>query len=227
MKYFSEDEEYINSECEKCGRVLKIPRTSCVSVPAGYETNSPYKCPCGQESKNIRKNNSNNPLLNQESRKKPNTYGNNKETWMGITILLLILGSGVYALTNWDSSSTDSNSSNYSSSDYSSSDFNSLNSSSSDYSSLSSSTTVSDDDKGILWECALDAVKQSLKAPSTAKFPFSYYDATFNSLGNDMYEVKSWVDAQNSYGAMLRSNFTVSIKKISEGTFQAQDVKIE
>ncbi|MBN1463903.1 MAG: hypothetical protein JW922_09565 [Paludibacteraceae bacterium] len=51
-------------------------------------------------------------------------------------------------------------------------------------------------------------VKQRLAAPSTAKFPgYATKRAQFNCLGNNTYEITSWVDAQNTYGAMLRKNY--------------------
>lgn len=68
---------------------------------------------------------------------------------------------------------------------------------------------------------AEDAVKANLKAPSTAKFPGVILDAdqwsfkaTFKgtSDGNVLYQIQSYVDAQNSFGAMLRSNFVVTVE---------------
>lgn len=66
-----------------------------------------------------------------------------------------------------------------------------------------------------------DVVKSKLKAPSTAKFPGILlgaedwrYGATFKDAGegNVIYQVQSYVDAQNSFGAMLRNNFNVVIE---------------
>lgn len=68
---------------------------------------------------------------------------------------------------------------------------------------------------------AKDAVKANLKAPSTAKFPGTIleadkwnFGATFKGAkeGCVLYQVQSYVDAQNSFGAMLRNNFTVVIE---------------
>ncbi len=53
-------------------------------------------------------------------------------------------------------------------------------------------------------------VLQTLKAPSTAKFPALPYEA--GSLGDGFYGVKSYVDSQNSFGAMIRSNWSVTMK---------------
>ena len=73
-----------------------------------------------------------------------------------------------------------------------------------------SSYGISDDMKGALWSLAQKAVKNELKAPSTAKFPASYgSDGVSFGKSGDLYYVKGWVDAQNSFGTMLRVNFTV------------------
>ncbi len=53
-------------------------------------------------------------------------------------------------------------------------------------------------------------VKRQLKAPSTAKFPYCS-TATIVHDGNT-WTVLSYVDAQNSFGAMLRSEFIAVIE---------------
>ena len=58
------------------------------------------------------------------------------------------------------------------------------------------------------FSCAKAIVKSSLKSPSTAKFCW-ITDATITHLGNGEYKVTGWVEAQNSFGATLRQNFTV------------------
>lgn len=54
-------------------------------------------------------------------------------------------------------------------------------------------------------------VKNSLKAPSTADFPWSGR-GTRNSIGN--YVVVSYVDAENSFGAKLRNHYTCEVEHI-------------
>ena len=69
---------------------------------------------------------------------------------------------------------------------------------------------------------AKEYVEASLKAPSTAKWPGYSEFATARSKdkkGNvikDVWEVASYVDAQNSYGAMIRTKFLVTMKKTGE-----------
>jgi predicted small lipoprotein YifL len=55
---------------------------------------------------------------------------------------------------------------------------------------------------------AEDIVKDNLKAPSTAKVEV----LSINDLGDNKYEISGYVDAENSFGAKLRNNFTVEIK---------------
>lgn len=64
--------------------------------------------------------------------------------------------------------------------------------------------------------CAVKAVKDSLKSPSTADF-CSYNDMTATSLGGDKWKVTGYVDAQNSFGATLRENWTVTLTLTGSG----------
>ena len=65
-------------------------------------------------------------------------------------------------------------------------------------------------------------VLQGLKAPSTAKFPAVPYEAvkinTPESAENNdgVYRVRSYVDSQNSFGAMIRSDWTVEMMLVKE-----------
>ena len=56
-------------------------------------------------------------------------------------------------------------------------------------------------------------VTNSLKAPSTAKFEY-LPDASVEDLGNNTFGMNSYVDAQNSFGAMLRTNYYCKIQYI-------------
>lgn len=63
------------------------------------------------------------------------------------------------------------------------------------------------------YACAQNAVKNRLKSPSTAKF-CSYTDAKITLSGN-IYTVSGYVDAQNGFGATIRSKFTVKLTEES------------
>jgi hypothetical protein len=60
-------------------------------------------------------------------------------------------------------------------------------------------------------------VKQSLKAPATAKFGRTIDTGVLIIQGeNYIYTIESYVDAQNEYGAMLRTYFSGEIQQIGE-----------
>jgi hypothetical protein len=62
---------------------------------------------------------------------------------------------------------------------------------------------------------AKDFVKIFLKSPSTAKFPLLEYNSVAlpdTEFGKSRYRVSSYVDAQNAFGAMIRNNWTVTMK---------------
>ena len=63
-----------------------------------------------------------------------------------------------------------------------------------------------------------DFVKQKLKSPGSAKFP-SVWDGKVDHvsyLGGQKYRINSYVDSQNSFGALMRTHFTAEIQQISE-----------
>lgn len=53
-------------------------------------------------------------------------------------------------------------------------------------------------------------ISDRLKAPSTAKF--QPYDESIVKTNGELYQVTLWVDAENSFGAKIRSKFIVMIK---------------
>ena len=122
-----------------------------------------------------------------------------------------------------DTSSTYSDeNSTYQATDDSETDYGAnLNSDSTDSYSLDGSASaepVADDEKGACWALAEDVVKANLKSPSSAKFPFSYgSDGVSMTKSGNLYTVSAWVDAENSYGAELRSDFTVTMTKSGYG----------
>ena len=70
--------------------------------------------------------------------------------------------------------------------------------------------------KGDAFAIAEKAVKGKLKSPSTAKF-CSVTEATIGCSGNT-WVVRGWVDAQNGFGATVRTQFAVTF------TFASKDM---
>ncbi len=52
-------------------------------------------------------------------------------------------------------------------------------------------------------------VELALKSPSTADFPLS---ANIQNLGNNKYKINSYVDSENGFGAMIRTNWVVTLQ---------------
>lgn len=50
MKYFSQDHQYVNAECQNCGRVFRIPHNKCVAAVGGLSLTSAVQCKCGTTS---------------------------------------------------------------------------------------------------------------------------------------------------------------------------------
>jgi len=59
-------------------------------------------------------------------------------------------------------------------------------------------------------QCQLH-VQDRLKAPSTAKFPASS-TVNIQEMGGGVFQVRSYVDAQNSFGAMIRTNYFCKVQ---------------
>lgn len=57
-------------------------------------------------------------------------------------------------------------------------------------------------------------VERSLKAPKSADFPFGRAAYGTAKLDDQKYLVRSYVDAQNSFGAMLRNDYTCGIQYV-------------
>lgn len=72
-----------------------------------------------------------------------------------------------------------------------------------------------------------DDVREQLRAPSTADFPGRYEPGT-RHLGDCIYQVFGKVDAQNGFGAMLRTSFEGRIQYFPEsGGWQTLELKVE
>ncbi|MBT5016098.1 hypothetical protein HN748_00950 [Candidatus Peregrinibacteria bacterium] len=67
--------------------------------------------------------------------------------------------------------------------------------------------------------CAQNEVEKSLKSPSTADFPWGIQGTP---LGNDKYLVSSYVDAENSFGAEIRTYFVCNVTVIDTKSFKCQ-----
>ena len=72
---------------------------------------------------------------------------------------------------------------------------------------------------------AEEFVKDKLKAPSTAEF-CSRSQQTVDILSENKYRVSGWVDSQNSFGAKLRSDWSVVLEKLGKDQWHADSVDL-
>jgi len=66
------------------------------------------------------------------------------------------------------------------------------------------------------WIYTKEIIRRELKAPSSAEFEFAGH-RNVNYLGNKRYSFSSYVDSQNSFGAMIRTHFSGIIKETNSG----------
>lgn len=64
---------------------------------------------------------------------------------------------------------------------------------------------------------AEDVVRNRLKSPTSAEFP-SWSSFNVRNIGECVFIVSSYVDAQNGFGAQIRSNFMVKLKINQDGS---------
>lgn len=71
-------------------------------------------------------------------------------------------------------------------------------------------------------------ITKTLKAPATAKFA-SQEESRLDNLGNEEYAFITWVDAQNSFSALIRSHFYCQLARdpSSEGGWRLQQLKVD
>ena len=69
-------------------------------------------------------------------------------------------------------------------------------------------------------------VERSLKAPSTAEFASSG-ESTVVKINDSTFAVRSYVDAQNSFGGMMRSNYRCQITFMPGAQVEVSDLVIE
>ncbi|MDZ7798366.1 MAG: hypothetical protein U5L76_01980 [Patescibacteria group bacterium] len=74
----------------------------------------------------------------------------------------------------------------------------------------STSTTTTTTSDSMAFVIAKGFVRDSLKSPSSADFPILDFVST--SLGENRYQVTSHVDAENSFGVMIRSDWVATLK---------------
>ena len=70
-------------------------------------------------------------------------------------------------------------------------------------------------------------VEGQLRAPSTAKFPYTTSPGVSSThIGGGVYNVHGYVDAQNAFGAMIRTNWICKIKENADRTWSIVELEM-
>jgi hypothetical protein len=195
MKYFSEKDGFVNAECEHCKRILKIKREQAIPNPKGFSLNPPggVQCLCGSVHHSIAgatQNISVSPGGKMDDLKKPVKHSNYISGFLAICLFVVLplyaIGHCMFApekpLTPEE---------------------------------IAAKQERSDEFDARVW--AKVYVMKSLKAPSTADFQNPADFAVQHLKGGkdnpkkDLWKVSGYVDAQNSFGAMIRNRFYVEL----------------
>lgn len=84
-----------------------------------------------------------------------------------------------------------------------------------------SGTPPCEDDVGA-FVMAQEFIKRDLKAPATAEFPMITAEGVSSQPeqvdGRCGFRVRTYVDAENSFGAKLRQNYVVTLRPDDDGT---------
>lgn len=84
-------------------------------------------------------------------------------------------------------------------------------------------TMQSEDELIEAWSAAEIIITQQLKSPGTAEwggvFAGDWQDPreAVTKLEENLYEVTGWVDSQNSFGGVVRMDFSLRLEKVDDG----------
>ncbi len=88
---------------------------------------------------------------------------------------------------------------------------------------VSTTSSYSSSDRITVLTMAQELVKDTLAAPSTARFPWpSEHDV--RELGGGRYSVSSYVDSQNVFGAMVRTHYTAIVQDVGDGKWRLENL---
>lgn len=86
-----------------------------------------------------------------------------------------------------------------------------------------SSTNAPSPESEQAYAAVKDAVLQDLKAPGTADFQSN---PILIPVKPDTWEVESWVDAQNSFGAKIRTRIACTVQRSPAGTWEVEGLRL-
>lgn len=102
------------------------------------------------------------------------------------------------------------------------------NQSSSSSSSTPSTSWQTSDNSSLAYIAMEEHVKRQLRTPSTAEFPSHREKQSHTTKrGNNTYVINSWVDAENAFGAQVRTRFIGEIEQTGQRSFRLISLELD
>jgi len=90
----------------------------------------------------------------------------------------------------------------------------------------SSSTTKEEFGKLEAYVASQLEVENYLKAPATADFPV-FEDTFVYQVDDKNFNIRAWVDSENSFGAMIRTTYTCKVEYLGNDKYRVYDINFE
>lgn len=88
-----------------------------------------------------------------------------------------------------------------------------------------SSTPRPPHDRATAYVMCQQWLEERLKSPASADYPFGG-SAEMKDLGEGKYSIASYVDAQNSFGAMMRINYSCTTQWVEGTTWRLESMTV-
>lgn len=93
-------------------------------------------------------------------------------------------------------------------------------------SSKNANQRITEDEKGNAVAIAQHEIKDRLKSPSSAKFPWSFDEYSITKSGKT-FTVNSYVEAKNSFGTLLKINYQIKFTMTGYETYTVDSIVID
>lgn len=233
--FVSENEQFLNLRCSRCHALVHIPHASVRlnEAQGTYAVLAAFNCSgCGtafSDNQILCSLSSDKPLeapalekQAEEGTEKKHSRNRERALYAGVAVLFIMIGIAFVRVTNnrnqalheeINQPATVAPKTEYQPVSTPARPSSSVSSASS---STADSVNTARHTNAEAFTVAQDIVEKNLKSPSTAEF-CKVTDAEITHLGNGEYMVYGWVDAQNGYGTVLRTNFLVTYTAIKQG----------
>jgi len=80
---------------------------------------------------------------------------------------------------------------------------------------------------GMAWQTCKDHVEMRLKDPASADFPIYPAEGDLEELDDDVFLIRAYVDAANSFGGTVRNSFVCRVKYLGDNEWSLLKLKLK